>query len=874
MHKINSRLLFFDQIGVFLKDTEMVLTKKGSDSALSRIESPNNTNKLLNVLMPKSENNHYFLCTNDRNIPGSFRNIPVNRDIHSQIDELKKTDLDVYHACASFISPDNRTAANTVGARAFWFDVDIGLGKSISKKGYATTDKAREAQDSFCNQIALPPSNAVVNSGSGFHLYWLLNELIDKDIWKIAAKKLKALTIELGFYVDPSRTADIASVLRPPGTLNHKSSPPKPVELIHFNEQLIDADDMLNLIDKAYEKHCKTAEPKNHTTAKTITSNAVTDQNFRVDLERLQSAAPYIPPDCDDDEYKFKIIAPLARAARENPDIANQLKQIAHDISSGALRDTPSEKWVTPSQSNGKTGEASFDGIWDRFNLEVCPTNATSLGSFFHLAKQNGWKDLQIQETEIIPAESEGTIHPTSSEEQALYALQLQFALIIFSGKFYGLPIEQTTKDIKTGTPLSFYPRSELTLSIKRYLRRHYSAIEHPAKVIENFFEDPYTTCYAGIEFNPKGTTKNYLNLWQGIAIIPPKKGDWSGIEIFLFKIICNGNKVYYYYLIKYLAHAIQRPWEKPGVIIIMLGGQGIGKGTLAYILRMIWASAFLQVHDMSAVTGTFNASLEASLVVFLDEAFFVGDRRGSDRLKSLSTEPVLTINQKNQPMRQINSCHRFIIATNATHVKHTERDDRRDFTLRVSEAWKGQSDKWKALYQHIDNGGAEAMVHDLMHMDLSDFDVRQKPQTAELLNQKLQSLSPTEQWWQDKLMDGFFTVGTDSSLNDIQVSSGFIATETIINDIDSQPGRKPYKLPSAIDINQSLKAMCPSIEKVQKRVDGVKKRGFMLPEIEVCRSEFEAYIDGPIDWDTGRDLDEEDQMARPSSEEEDMDIY
>ena len=120
------------------------------------------------------------------------------------------------------------------------------------------------------------------------------------------------------------------------------------------------------------------------------------------------------------------------------------------------------------------------------------------------------------------------------------------------------------------------------------------------------------------------------------------------------------------------------------------MGGQGIGKGTLGHIFQKIWSATYIQVHNVKSVTGSFNAALERAYIVFMDEALFSGDRRSSDALKSLVTEPFVRINEKFQPSRQIRSYHRFVAATNADHFKNTEPDDRRDFTLRVSESRKG----------------------------------------------------------------------------------------------------------------------------------------------------------------------------------------
>jgi hypothetical protein len=73
--------------------------------------------------------------------------------------------------------------------------------------------------------VPVPPS-AVVRSGSGgAHLYWALREPIAGPELESANRRLTQL---LG--ADPS-SADAARILRLPFTLNHKSSPPKPVVL-------------------------------------------------------------------------------------------------------------------------------------------------------------------------------------------------------------------------------------------------------------------------------------------------------------------------------------------------------------------------------------------------------------------------------------------------------------------------------------------------------------------------------------------------------------------------------------------------------------------------------------------------------------------
>jgi phage/plasmid-associated DNA primase len=128
----------------------------------------------------------------------------------------------------------------------------------------------------------------------------------------------------------------------------------------------------------------------------------------------------------------------------------------------------------------------------------------------------------------------------------------------------------------------------------------------------------------------------------------------------------------------------LQCPATKPGVMIVLLGGQGTGKGALFALLSRIWAHSVLRVSDIEQIAGRFNAALANAYVVCMDEALFVGDRKSQDKMKSLITEPIISIEQKHQPQHSIESYHRYFAASNHDHFAQIENDDRRYFILPV----------------------------------------------------------------------------------------------------------------------------------------------------------------------------------------------
>lgn len=139
---------------------------------------------------------------------------------------------DAYFACSEYLTPDNRKGENVGKTRAFWLDIDCGEAKAAKGDGYPTKSEARDALMNLCRESGLPEPNALVDSGNGLHVHWVFDADVPCDQWRAHSRVLKALTKKYGLLADPSRTADIASVLRVPGTKNWKDpNNPKPVKI-------------------------------------------------------------------------------------------------------------------------------------------------------------------------------------------------------------------------------------------------------------------------------------------------------------------------------------------------------------------------------------------------------------------------------------------------------------------------------------------------------------------------------------------------------------------------------------------------------------------------------------------------------------------
>ena len=100
-----------------------------------------------------------------------FKNLPVNgvADAVSQALKLSSVGHEVYFACAEYLTPDSRAAANASGSCGFWLDIDCGEDKAAAGKGYPTVDNADAALTQFCKDAGLPLPTHIVHSGGGLH---------------------------------------------------------------------------------------------------------------------------------------------------------------------------------------------------------------------------------------------------------------------------------------------------------------------------------------------------------------------------------------------------------------------------------------------------------------------------------------------------------------------------------------------------------------------------------------------------------------------------------------------------------------------------------------------------------------------------------
>ena len=167
-----------------------------------------------------------------------------------------------------------------------------------------------------------------------------------------------------------------------------------------------------------------------------------------------------------------------------------------------------------------------------------------------------------------------------------------------------------------------------------------------------------------------------------------------------------------------------------------------------------------LPVTQPNHLVGGFSGHLQYCCFLFLDEAFWAGDVQAEGRLKSLITEDTITIEPKYFTPFQVPNLLHIMMSSNNDWVVPAGPHARRYAVFKVSDEHMNDFDYFSALRAELDNGGVEAMLYDLLRLDLGNWHPMQIYKTAALIEQKAHSLRGLDAWIETMLQEGSMPYG------------------------------------------------------------------------------------------------------------------
>jgi hypothetical protein len=372
-------------------------------------------------------------------------------------------------------------------------------------------------------------------------------------------------------------------------------------------------------------------------------------------------------------------------------------------------------------------------------------------------------------------------------------------------------------------------------------------------KATQRWIESNDTRRFDEVVFDPTRQCSNSsYNLFKGLAV-EPVAGTCDLYLQHIKEIICAGDEKLYDYVVGWMAHAIQKPAELPGVALVLQGSQGTGKGHFAQYFGKIFGDHFQHLANMEHLLGKFNHHLSSALVVFADEIVWGGNQREAGQLKAIITESRRMMEAKFKDPILVDNYARFIFATNDEWAVPTGPKERRYCVLELKESKAKDYAYFSAIKTEMDNGGVEALLHKLQTHDLSEFNVREYPITKGLLKQKQLSLTSVAKWWQELLIEG----GGYVAAVGYGCHAGIFGTVTATNDlfeiyqVFTQRDRYGHgQVASCQHFVTILTQWAPIAKKRITETNGKRSRCLVIPDLETCRDHFEKAIGHEIDWD------------------------
>lgn len=377
------------------------------------------------------------------------------------------------------------------------------------------------------------------------------------------------------------------------------------------------------------------------------------------------------------------------------------------------------------------------------------------------------------------------------------------------------------------------------------YANQHQIIGSDNAPVAKLWLAHPLRRTYPeGVCFAPQGAPPGYFNLWRGYAVTPNKTGDFSIFLDHMRTNVADGNEADFNWIMGFFADIIQRPQRKPGTSLVLRGKQGSGKSIVGEVMGVLLGVHHTKITQAKHLTGSFNAHMEACLLLQADEGFWAGDHAAEGVLKDLVTGERQLIERKGIDAVAFTNLLRLLVTSNNDWVVPAGFEERRFAVFDVKDYAMQNTDYFGAMIAQLEAGGYGALLNYLQEFDLTKVNIRKIPDTAALGDQKVFSLSPEQRWWREILMRGYWR-------EDKAWTSDNECTQLWINYIKfcEHIGVR-NRLPDS-QLGKKLREMCPALARTRIPLgNGARPYHYIFPTLEECRAAFDELIGITPKWE------------------------
>ena len=259
--------------------------------------------------------------------------------------------------------------------------------------------------------------------------------------------------------------------------------------------------------------------------------------------------------------------------------------------------------------------------------------------------------------------------------------------------------------------------------------------VEKYVKTIDYWLRDPSRPTMHGVVFDI--TTKDkivngYLNTFLGLDTEPKALND--RYKIFIEHVEAVMSEMESTFFLDWLAHMIQYPEYKPGIMVILTGLPGTGKSILGEIIAsMLGSQSAVSVETSAFTDSSFNSLFSRKLFVVINEfeASTRQDKKFLSKLKSWVTDSTYMINAKGAQQRTERSYHRYMATTNSNFPLPIDINDRRYALMEVRNPFhRNETSYFKPLWDLLNDHDALCSLHHYLKNREIVSDFNKPPQT------------------------------------------------------------------------------------------------------------------------------------------------
>ena len=637
---------------------------------------------------------------------------------------------DVYVAIASFVAPHSRKADKVAGKRSLYLDLDCGEGKPFESR-----QAAKDALKKFCADSGIAFPSIVVNSGNGMHVHWPLTRDIPPAEWDAMARNLKAACQQRGFAADESCTADVARILRVPGSHNRKDvAKPLPVTGVRLG-QAHDPPVLADVLARAAGTGAEisaSSRPAEMTGSppQVLVGRASANNDLTAGLSSSTAWFDARPVDEQIAEIRAMLAALPDATADDRASWIGVLAEI-NSATSVPIGDRRELAWEF-SRRSPKSGNETFETV--THTMESLG-DRTSISALRKRARDNGYASRSGVENGRYPTRDAAEIALTTeylyieAEDKYLRVLTKQ---LITKASITELEARRMPVDVGSGR------RIDPLLLLRMSPRRHECAKVgfHPGAG-PTFMED----------------TSKVANLFRPLSVAPLNP-TWRELRLLVryrnHLFPRQAAREWFDHLLDTYAYLVQNPGERVAFAMILVGAvEGSGKSTLMEdIPKRLFGQSHVSKPLPSEVESSFTDWLGETWIVVFSE-ISIGTHREAQKivnaLKDNITSDILRIHGKGHKGRsQANRVSFFGTSNDEANALHLSQHDRR-FGVCKTPASRMPSALARELYAFLDSPrGAGVLLSLALNRDTSRFDPHALPPATEARAAMIEaSLSP-----------------------------------------------------------------------------------------------------------------------------------